>query len=251
MQALSDDELGHDRRVQAGAGERRHARRYLPDAFAVGARGQPPRHRHAPLRRAAHRRHGAARAARSPRCAPARARRWSPRCPVYLNALDGKGVHVVTVNDYLAKRDREWMGQIYRFLRPLRRRDPDDASTPTRARSARDSYASDITYGTNNEFGFDYLRDNMVPRPDVRRAAPASLRHRGRGRQHPDRRGAHAAHHLRPGRGVGGPLRQVRPLMPQPRAKTTTTRSTRMRTRRPHRRGHRKVERLLGIDEPL
>ncbi len=77
--------------------------------------------------------------------------------PVYLNALTGKGVHVVTVNDYLAKRDAEWMGQIYRFLGLTVGcivHELDDA-----ARKAQ--YACDVTYGTNNEFGFDYLRDNM------------------------------------------------------------------------------------------
>ncbi|MBJ6124086.1 preprotein translocase subunit SecA [Microvirga splendida] len=77
--------------------------------------------------------------------------------PVYLNALSGKGVHVVTVNDYLAKRDSEWMGQIYRFLGMsvgVIVHGLDDAE---RAQA----YASDITYGTNNEYGFDYLRDNM------------------------------------------------------------------------------------------
>jgi preprotein translocase subunit SecA len=75
----------------------------------------------------------------------------------YLNALEGKGVHVVTVNDYLARRDSEWMGQIYRFLGMsvgvIIPNLMDDAR--------RDAYAADITYGTNNEFGFDYLRDNM------------------------------------------------------------------------------------------
>ncbi len=77
--------------------------------------------------------------------------------PVYLNALEGKGVHVVTVNDYLARRDAEWMGQIYRFLGlsvGIIVHGLDDAER-------RASYACDITYGTNNEFGFDYLRDNM------------------------------------------------------------------------------------------
>ena len=78
--------------------------------------------------------------------------------PVYLNALTGQGVHVVTVNDYLAKRDAEWMGQIHRFLGLtvgciLNHMDNDER---------REQYACDITYGTNNEFGFDYLRDNMV-----------------------------------------------------------------------------------------
>ena len=77
--------------------------------------------------------------------------------PVYLNALTGKGVHAVTVNDYLAKRDSEWMGQIYNFL---------GLSVGCIANSMDDSlrkknYNCDVTYGTNNEFGFDYLRDNM------------------------------------------------------------------------------------------
>ena len=77
--------------------------------------------------------------------------------PTYLNALAGKGVHVVTVNDYLARRDSEWMGQIYRFLGlsvGVIVHGLDD-------RQRAEAYAADITYGTNNEFGFDYLRDNM------------------------------------------------------------------------------------------
>ncbi len=77
--------------------------------------------------------------------------------PIYLNALSGKGVHLITVNDYLARRDSEWMGQIYKFLgltvgcivHGL-----DD-------RERQQAYNADVTYGTNNEFGFDYLRDNM------------------------------------------------------------------------------------------
>ena len=84
--------------------------------------------------------------------------------PAYLNALAGKGVHLVTVNDYLAKRDAEWMGRIYQFLGIsvgviLSQMDHDDKQA---------AYASDITYGTNNEFGFDYLRDNMVNHPAER-----------------------------------------------------------------------------------
>jgi preprotein translocase subunit SecA len=77
--------------------------------------------------------------------------------PAYLNALEGKGVHVVTVNDYLARRDSEWMGKIFRFLGMtvgVIQHDLNDAERQV-------AYASDITYGTNNEFGFDYLRDNM------------------------------------------------------------------------------------------
>jgi preprotein translocase subunit SecA len=77
--------------------------------------------------------------------------------PVYLNALTGKGVHVVTVNDYLAKRDSEWMGQIYRFLGLTVGVIVHGLSDEQR----RAAYACDVTYGTNNEFGFDYLRDNM------------------------------------------------------------------------------------------
>ena len=78
--------------------------------------------------------------------------------PAYLNALTGEGVHVVTVNDYLAKRDSEWMGKLYRWL---------GLSVGLIAQgmdgdARRAAYAADITYGTNNEFGFDYLRDNMV-----------------------------------------------------------------------------------------
>jgi preprotein translocase subunit SecA len=77
--------------------------------------------------------------------------------PVYLNALTGRGVHVVTVNDYLAKRDSEWMGKIYRFLGLTVGVIVHDLDDDER----REAYAADVTYGTNNEFGFDYLRDNM------------------------------------------------------------------------------------------
>ncbi len=78
--------------------------------------------------------------------------------PIYLNALSGEGVHLVTVNDYLAKRDREWMGPIYEFLGLSVGVIQHDLDPPVR----QIAYNSDITYGTNNEFGFDYLRDNMV-----------------------------------------------------------------------------------------
>ena len=83
--------------------------------------------------------------------------------PVYLNALAGKGVHVVTVNDYLAKRDSEWMGAMYEFLGLTV--DCIDKHEPNSA-ARRRAYMCDITYGTNNEFGFDYLRDNMTGNPD-------------------------------------------------------------------------------------
>src|SRR5690606_20411155 len=82
----------------------------------------------------------------------------SATLPAYLNALTGRGVHIVTVNDYLAKRDSEWMGQIYRFL-GLSVGVILHGLTPEERRAA---YNADITYGTNNEFGFDYLRDNMA-----------------------------------------------------------------------------------------
>ena len=84
--------------------------------------------------------------------------------PAYLNGLTGKGVHLVTVNDYLARRDAEWMGQIHRWMGlsvglviPGLRERPAEK---------RLDYACDITYGTNNEFGFDYLRDNMATSPE-------------------------------------------------------------------------------------
>ncbi|MBQ9505525.1 MAG: preprotein translocase subunit SecA, partial [Clostridia bacterium] len=78
--------------------------------------------------------------------------------PAYLNALTGEGVHIVTVNDYLARRDSEWMGKIFRFMGLtvgliVHAKDNDER---------KEAYAADITYGTNNEMGFDYLRDNMV-----------------------------------------------------------------------------------------
>ena len=82
----------------------------------------------------------------------------SATLPVYLNALEEKGVHVVTVNDYLASRDADWMGQIYRFLGMSVGK---ILSGERNDRVKRDAYMADITYGTNNEFGFDYLRDNM------------------------------------------------------------------------------------------
>ncbi len=116
--------------------------------------------------------------------------------PCYLNALAGKGVHVVTVNDYLAKRDAEWMGKIYGFLGLTVGVIVHDLSDEQR----RAAYAADITYGTNNEFGFDYLRDNM--KFDLAECVQRGhlLLHRRRSRFHPHRRSPHPAHHLRPHR---------------------------------------------------
>jgi preprotein translocase subunit SecA len=103
--------------------------------------------------------------------------------PVYLNALTEKGVHVVTVNDYLAQRDAGWMGQVYDFLGMsaaviiadqsyiydasfVNEEHEDERFRHLRPCSRQDAYAADITYGTNNEYGFDYLRDNMVREED-------------------------------------------------------------------------------------
>lgn len=106
--------------------------------------------------------------------------------PVYLNALEGKGVHVVTVNDYLAQRDASWMGELYEFLGlstgviindasfiydPTFNNEAHDDPRMKRLRpvTRKEAYAADVTYGTNNEFGFDYLRDNMVNEVDLLR----------------------------------------------------------------------------------
>jgi preprotein translocase subunit SecA len=84
--------------------------------------------------------------------------------PVYLNALSGKGVHVVTVNDYLARRDAEWMSRLYTFLGLSVGINLPNMTKPEK----QAAYAADVTYGTNNEYGFDYLRDNMVYEPAER-----------------------------------------------------------------------------------
>ncbi len=94
--------------------------------------------------------------------------------PVYLNALSGKGVHVVTVNDYLATRDSAWMGQLHQFLGLKVGRVGPDIDDPS---AKRESYFADVTYGTNTEFGFDYLRDNMARSKDamVQRGHPYAI----------------------------------------------------------------------------
>ncbi len=134
--------------------------------------------------------------------------------PAFLNALPGKGVHVITVNDYLARRDAEWMSPIYKMLGLS----VGCIQTGQTDGARRAAYNCDITYGTAKELGFDFLRDELKrlkmggrrPSQDVRagvpgprrtagqreaRAADALLRDGGRGRQHPDRRGANAADH--------------------------------------------------------
>ena len=107
------------------------------------------------------------------------------------------------MNDYLARRDAEWMGRLYRFLGLTVGVVVHERHRPA---SGRKRTAADITYGQNNEFGFDYLRDNMKFRPQGLRAARAALRHRRRGGLHPHRRGAHAA---RSSAARGGEHRQV------------------------------------------
>ena len=94
--------------------------------------------------------------------------------PAYLNALTGEGVHIVTVNDYLAKRDSEWMGKLYRWLGLTVGLIVQGLDGDARRRA----YNADITYGTNNEFGFDYLRDNMVTYKEQHGAARPCVCHR-------------------------------------------------------------------------
>ena len=126
---------------------------------------------------------------------------------VFLNTLAGDSVHLVTVNDYLARRDAEWMKPIYDALGVTvgAIQDSDDHAARQR------KYACDVTYGTNSEFGFDYLRDNMADAARALRAARPPLRDRRRGRQHPHRRGADAADHLRRPRTGSPDLLPVRP----------------------------------------
>ena len=158
--------------------------------------------------------------------------------PVYLNALSGKGVHLVTVNDYLVRRDAEWMGRLYNFLGLTV-----GVNVAGMAREEKQAaFAADITYGTNNEFGFDYLRDNMVLEVRDRVARGLNFAHRRRGRLDPHRRGAHAADHQRPGR---GPHRAVRAHQRRHPAAQEADRRSRPAHRR---RGHR-ARRLHGRRE--
>ena len=128
----------------------------LPEAFADLPRGRPPGAGDAALRRAAHGRDDPARGGIA-EMKTGEGKTLVATLPVYLNALGGKGVHVVTVNDYLARRDSEWMGRIYKFL---------GLSVGIIVHGLSDwerqaNYRCDVAYGTNSEFGFDYLRDNM------------------------------------------------------------------------------------------
>ena len=116
--------------------------------------------------------------------------------PAYLNALEGKGVCIVTVNDYLAKRDAEWMGKVHEFL-GLKVGVVLNSMTNDERREA---YSCDITYVTNNELGFDYLRDNMVIYKE--QLVRTSLCYHRRGGLRIDRRGENTAHHFRSERQV-------------------------------------------------
>ena len=141
----------------------------------------------------------------------------------YLNALEGKGVHVVTVNDYLARRDAEWMSPLYNGLGLTVGAIQSDMDSTER----QEIYGRDITYGTNNEFGFDYLRDNMKPTRELQAQGAAQLRDHRRGRQHPDRRGPDPADHLGPRLRRRPQVRRGRPDRPAPARRTTTSRSRR------------------------
>ncbi len=183
----------------------------LPEAFAVvknAARrlcgreitvcDQPLHVGDGALRRAAHRRHRACIAGMIAEMATGEGKTLVATLPVYLNALTGRGVHLVTVNDYLARRDARVDGRALQVPRPDGRLHP---ARPVRRTCAASSTTCDITYGTNTEFGFDYLRDNgMATQQGAAGAARPLLRDRRRGGLHPHRRGAHAAHHQRPGR---------------------------------------------------
>ena len=148
--------------------------------------------------------------------------------PLYLNALPGKGAHLVTVNSYLARRDSQWMGHLYQYLGlTVGCLDDTEPGTPER----RAAYDADITYGTNNEFGFDYLRDNMVIVARPARAAAALVRDRRRSGLGAHRRSADAAHHL--GSGRERERRDVRRAQRVGRAPRAPADGGRQLTRRP------------------
>ena len=205
--AMSDEELrGHDRRVQGAAGRRAsRSTTLMPEAFATvreaAKRVLGQRHFDVQIMGGA-----ALHLGNIAEMKTGEGKTLVSTLPAYLNALTGKGVHVVTVNDYLAKYHAEWMGRIHQFLGlhvgvilPDMR--PDER---------REAYNADITYATNNELGFDYLRDNMANALEDCVQRDALLRHRRRGRLDPDRRGPHPADHLGPDPGRGRVVRRVR-----------------------------------------
>ena len=214
--------------------------------------------RHAPLRRADARRHGAAqRQDRGDETGEGKT--LVATLPAYLNALTGKGVHIVTVNDYLANRDAEWMGKIYRFLGltvgvNLPHMEPDEEARGVRRRHHLRHQQRVRLRLPARQHG-DARRGALPARP--------ALRHRRRGRLDPDRRGAHAAHHLRPGRGPHralpaherawrrcsrGRRKRRSPTSPSRRATSTSTRrTTRSCCPRPGTRKPRRSSRAAGL----
>jgi len=168
---LSDDELRQkteDFRQRFSRGEKLDT--LLPEAFAVvreaGIRTLGMRHYDVQLIGGMALHHGKIAEMRT-----GEGKTLMATLPVYLNAISGKGVHVVTVNDYLAARDAEWMGKVYHFLGltvgVILSQMPHDQKQA--------AYAADVTYGTNNEFGFDYLRDNMATRAEERYQRPLNF----------------------------------------------------------------------------
>lgn len=155
---MTDEELTSQTQIlkdRYNAGETLDA--LLPDAFAVcreaSARVLGQRHYHVQVLGGIALHQG-----RICQMATGEGKTLTETLPAYLNALTGKGVHIVTVNEYLASRDAEWMGKVFRFLGLT----VGVTLSKSTGRAKREAYACDITYGTNNEFGFDYLRDNMA-----------------------------------------------------------------------------------------
>ncbi len=182
--------------------------------------------------------------ARSPRCGPAKAKRSVATLAAYLNALTGRGVHIVTVNEYLAQRDADWMAPVYRFLGL----EVGVIKSSQSVEEKRAAYAADITYGTNNEFGFDYLRDNLSFRLEDRVQRASELCHRRRGRLDLDRRSPNTADHLGT---LGREHRAVRSHQPvDPLAQgTQSTAGQGQRRDRSHSGGARRAQGRLARDD--
>ena len=206
MERLSDDELRAqtvDFKQRVDRGE--DLDELLAEAFATVREADASGPRPAPFRRPADgRRRAALRLGR--RDEDGEGKTLVSTLPAYLNALSGLGVHQVTTNDYLAKRDSEWMGQVHRFLGLEVGVVLPDIDDPALKRQA---YAADITFGTNNEYGFDYLRDNMSGSLEEQNQR-GTTRDRRRGRLDPHRRGPHATHHLGSGQRRAGAVLPVR-----------------------------------------
>ena len=193
-------------------------------------RRHPARARHPPVRRADSPPASSCTSAGSSNWPPARARPSPRRCPTFLNALVGKGVHVTTVNDYLAKRDAEWIGPVYQQARPDGRR---ASSRRWRTPTATAAYRRDVTYGTASEFGFDFLRDRLKVRGgqahgravlgavDARRGRrPSSTRASSAPCTSPSWTRPTASSSTRPGRRSSSP---TRPGWPSRRSRSSTS----------------------------